>query len=205
MIWNSWLVITVFSVLVFHAHKVLVRRQKPNHSACSLISAPFHRLSQKVRRITAGWCLRCRALGAAVCVCWSMLIKNSNLKNNNKEGRIVFLPPVEWRPEGRREVLASGGVVVTEGLWLPLWCNCYNGRPGNCSGSVKRSSNFSLWFFLRLQQELEHPHVQMCHDWECVSDDFVSSVGCDRLQGAREEGRLLPETRKVVEEGRGEL
>lgn len=42
--------------------------------------------------------------------------KKSNLNNNNKEGRIVFLPSVEWKPEGRREVLVSGGVGMAEGL-----------------------------------------------------------------------------------------
>lgn len=54
----------------------------------------------------------------------------------------------------------------------------------------ENSSHFSLWFFVWLQQEVEHPYVQMCHGWERVSDDFVSSVGSDRPQGAREQLKL---------------
>lgn len=52
------------------------------------------------------------------------------------------------------------------------------------------SSRFSLWFFVWLQQEVEHPYVWMCHGWERVSDDPVRSVGSDRPQGAREELKL---------------
>jgi len=41
--------------------------------------------------------------------------KKSNLNNNYKEGGTVFLPPREWRPEGR-QLLVSGEVGMAEGL-----------------------------------------------------------------------------------------
>lgn len=93
----------------------MVTRQKPNHSSCSLISSPFHPLQQQIKTVTADWCLWYRALRAAVCVL-EHADKKSNLNNNNKGGRIVFLPPVQWRPEVRQEVLVSGGVSEAEGL-----------------------------------------------------------------------------------------
>lgn len=80
------MVIAVFLVLLFQAHKVLVTRQKPNHSSCSLISSPV--VDQEYNRRLVPVVQSSRGC----CVCWSMLIKKVTSTITTKKEELFSCP-----------------------------------------------------------------------------------------------------------------
>lgn len=131
--------------------------------------------------------------------------KKSNLNNNNKGGRIVFLPPVERRPEVRLEVLVSEESAWQKGC--DCLCNVIVVMAGQGIAVVewKTPAVSPCGSLCGCSRSWSIPMCRWSHHWECVSDGFVSSVGSNRPQGAKKSCtfRKISPLHSIMESGWG--